>query len=818
VGETLPPAHSAWRVARWLLVLLAAVWAVVAFSTVPGVRPRPGFVPLWDGWFQCAGYALAAVLAGQRAVAREHQRLLWSLVAAALGLRAFAFVWTIAVLDRPPPYPSLADVCWLLSGLLLVAALWLLARAHLPRTSRTLVLDAVLGGLTVAAVAVASLYGTLVSLSLPGTPTDVVATNLAYPLIDVAQLILIVGLLTATQWRVAPAVLAMSLGIVAMAVVDCVFLYLASTGQYRPGSVLTPLSLGGTALVALAAWLAERAPRRAARDGTAGLVVPVLLALVCVGVLIYDATRTVPIAGTIFAAAGIVVAIVRGYVTLTGDREAATATIDAQQRDLERFQALVGASTDFIGIADTSGRLVYLNPAGRSMVGLSPDVDVTHTVVGDYLTDEAMEVWRRVRQPEVLRRGHWEGESSLRDQRGDAIPVVASTFAIRDPDSDEVQLIATVQRDISERKAAEQDLRRFGSLVEASADFIAIAGVDGRVQYVNPGGRDLVGLPPDTDVTETTIADYLTEDGVRASLEIEQPAVVAEGHWEGESTLRDLRGGPPIPVAINSFLVSHPDSGEPWLLATVQRDISDRIASQREVQALADERQLLLGHLVQAQEDERARIAADVHDDSVQSLAAVELRLSLLQKEIAERQPDLLPTLESLRGTVRGATDRLRHLLFDLESPAQQHDLSSALSEAAAYVLEDAVRWRVEGDGGRDLEVATRVTAYRIAKEAMVNVRKHAAAHRVVIGLHDRDGGVEVSVVDDGRGFDPADAADRPGHLGLPGMRDRATVAGGSVVVESAEGAGTTVRLWLPDHAGDGDHRPAAQEGPGAST
>ena len=67
----------------------------------------------------------------------------------------------------------------------------------------------------------------------------------------------------------------------------------------------------------------------------------------------------------------------------------------------------------------------------------------------------------------------------------------------------------------------------------------------------------------------------------------------------------------------------------------------------------------------------------------------------------------------------------------------------------------------------------------------MVNVRKHAEAHRVVIGLRDRDGGVEVSVVDDGRGFDPAGAGDRPGHLGLPGMRDRATVAGGSVVVES---------------------------------
>ena len=104
-----------------------------------------------------------------------------------------------------------------------------------------------------------------------------VATNLAYPLVDVAQLVLITGMLAATQWRVAPAPLSMSLGIVAMAVVDCVFLYLAAAGLFRPGTVLTPLSLGGTALVALAAWLSERGRRRPPLEGPVGLVVPVLL-------------------------------------------------------------------------------------------------------------------------------------------------------------------------------------------------------------------------------------------------------------------------------------------------------------------------------------------------------------------------------------------------------------------------------------------------------------------------------------------------------------------------------------------------------------
>ena len=340
------------------------------------------------------------------------------------------------------------------------------------------------------------------------------------------------------------------------------------------------------------------------------------------------------------AAVGIALAMVRAYATLTGDRKAAGTLIAATQEELERFRALVETSQDFIAIAETSGRLVYVNPAGRRLVGLPVDLDVSTVTVPDLLPPAGRRAWHEVRLPALTGPGSWQGESMLRNvETGVDVPVASSGFVIRDPATGSASLLGTVQRDVSERRAAEQELLRFSSLVEASGDFIAIAGVDGRVQYVNPGGRAIVGLDPHADVTSTTIADYLTEEGLRASVEIEQPAVVAEGHWEGESTLRDLRGGSPTPVAINSFLVNHPETQQPWLLATVQRDISERITAEREIRELADQRQVLLGHLVRAQEAERARIAADVHDDSVQSLAAVELRLALLQAELRREQP-----------------------------------------------------------------------------------------------------------------------------------------------------------------------------------
>ncbi len=937
-GETpLTPRRAATLVSRPLLVLLAVACLGVTVSVVPGVRPVPGFSPLWDGGFQVAGYLLTAVVAGLRVLGDPRRRVLWSLVTAALALRAFAFVWSIYVLGRPPPYPSLSDACWLLSGGLLVVALGLLVRDQLPRTSRTILLDSLLGGLTAAAAAVSLLYPTLVALTQGGTPRAVVATNLAYPLIDVAQLVLVAGLVSVSGWRLSPSVTSIGVGVVALAVVDCVFLYLAAVGLFRPGTVLTPLSLVGTSLVALAGWLSDRVPRRRSREGGAGLVLPAALALVNVAVLLHGAPRSTSTLGPLLAAGGVAVALLRIYVTLVVDRQVADETIAVQQVELERFRALVETSSDFIAMAEPGGRLVYVNPAGRAMVGLSDDVEITTVAVTDLLPPEGQDGWEQIRFPALARLGQWQGESALLDLRtGDPVPVASSSFVIRDPVTGAGQLLGTVQRDISERKRAEEELLRFSALVAASSDFIAIAGVDGMVQYLNAAGREMVGLDPEVDVTTTTIADYLTEEGLRASLEVEQPAVVSEGHWEGESTLRDLRGGPPTPVAINSFLIRHPDSGEPWLLATVQRDISERkraemslvrfgslieasgdliaiagldgrlqymnpagralvglspdvditttevadflaedripfardverpaiihqgqwqgestlrdlrggpdipvavnsflirdpdtgepwlmatvnrdisqrIATEAAIQDLADQRQVLLGHLVEAQEAERARIAADVHDDSVQALAAVELRLALLQRELADGQPDLLTTVEALRGSVRGATERLRHLLFDLESPAQRTDLRTALSDAASYLFGDAgVVWRVEGDRGADVLEGTRVTAYRIAKEAMTNVSKHAAARHVRVAVAERDGGVEVSVVDDGTGFDPSLVVDRPGHLGLPGMVDRATVAGGAVEVVSAPGEGTTVTIRLPGSVGDpadGDHR-----------
>ena len=466
---------------------------------------------------------------------------------------------------------------------------------------------------------------------------------------------------------------------------------------------------------------------------------------------------------------------------------------------LVKFQALADASDNLVAITDDADTFVYTNPrVTRS------GIQVSSLDVWSAATAYAGESVSQDIRGGLESTGRWSGDIDIA-AAGSAMVGHLDAFRLSHPETGVALGTAWIVIDVTELRATEAalraanaDLGQFKALVEASTDFIAIAGMDGDVRYVNPAGREMVGLDPDVDVTTTSIADYLTPEGIRASAEIEQPAVIAHGHWEGESTLRNRRG-PAVPVAIGSFLIRDAHSGEPFALATVQRDLSERLAAEAALRELAEQRQSLLTRLVDAQEAERTRIAADVHDDPVQALAAVDLRLGLLQRRLQERSPELLESLEPLRASVTGATERLRALLFDLGPPDFHDGLSGALSTAAEATFEGTgTRWTVQADQEPDVPDAVRAVAYRICVEALTNARKHAHASQVTIAVRASDGGIEVSVADDGSGLGPDPMRSHPGHRGLLNMQDRAAIAGGWCTLSSPVDGGTLVTTWLP--------------------
>lgn len=215
----------------------------------------------------------------------------------------------------------------------------------------------------------------------------------------------------------------------------------------------------------------------------------------------------------------------------------------------------------------------------------------------------------------------------------------------------------------------------------------------------------------------------------------------------------------------------------------------------------AAEPRRLASMLIAAQEAERRRISEDIHDDTLQVLGAVQLRLEMVLGEIAE--PGLHEEVRELAEIVAAATSRLRRLTFDLRPPMlNEHGLAETL-RSSLRELEDerGIAWELEDRLSAEPDDEPRAVLFRIAQEALTNVRKHADATHVLVGLHDVDGGVLVVIRDDGggvRGAAGAAAEPLPGHLGLQTMRERAELAGGSFGVSSREGSGTSVEVWIP--------------------
>ena len=210
-------------------------------------------------------------------------------------------------------------------------------------------------------------------------------------------------------------------------------------------------------------------------------------------------------------------------------------------------------------------------------------------------------------------------------------------------------------------------------------------------------------------------------------------------------------------------------------------------------------RRALLRRLVHAQEEERRAIASDIHDDSIQAMFAVGLRLFALREALHD--PAQVEQVDRIQQNVQQSTDRLRHLLFELRPAAlDEGGLPAALRQYLDTMKqESAIEVALETALERSPASETQVIAYRIAQEALANVRKHARARRVECAVSAVDEGILTRIVDDGVGFDGSRNGSVPGHLGLIAMRERAEMAGGWFRITSSAGQGCVVEYWIPD-------------------
>jgi signal transduction histidine kinase len=221
-------------------------------------------------------------------------------------------------------------------------------------------------------------------------------------------------------------------------------------------------------------------------------------------------------------------------------------------------------------------------------------------------------------------------------------------------------------------------------------------------------------------------------------------------------------------------------------------NVAERDASLRESR---EQLRRLSKRLLTIQEQERVRIAREVHDELGQALTAMKIDL----QQIARRHAVLEEPLTPVAHTIDSIVDLVRRIAGDLR-PAILDDLgiSAALEQQLRRLRESTgIETALTVSEEPELDMLTGATFYRITREALANVVRHAGASRVEVSLATRGGTAVLEIRDDGRGITPEEIA-APSSLGLLGIRERAELLGGSVAIEGRSGEGTVLTVTLP--------------------
>ena len=472
-------------------------------------------------------------------------------------------------------------------------------------------------------------------------------------------------------------------------------------------------------------------------------------------------------------------------------------TLSPQPRTVESLallEAITSSPAVGFGLVDRDCRIVRLNPMLAAIAGGTVEEQIGRTVAEavPHLWPQLEAALRHVLESgeDVVNHELWvKGAGGGADRH-----CLASFHAARDA-AGEVAGVAAIVFDVTERWRAE----RFSEqLIETSNAIVLVLDSEANVVDFNRAGEEITG--------------YAREELVGRNWDVVVPRDRYPEVWDFHRRL--LAGGeqrhanPILTKAAEERFILWQNSrlierGEVVGTVSFGIDVTESVSARREAERsleqlrVADrDRRLLLERLVHAQEEERQRIARDVHDEPIQVLVALSLRLDMLAGTTDD--PEVISALSEAQRTARATIASLRSLTFELHPPIlDRQGLASALRvQLEQMQQETGTQFELTSEETGPPTPETSAIAYRIAQEALTNVRKHACAQHVTVDLRGDEHALVVRIADDGRGFQGR--PDEPGHLGLVTMRERAEMAGGWFRLESDDGRGTVVEFLLP--------------------
>lgn len=317
----------------------------------------------------------------------------------------------------------------------------------------------------------------------------------------------------------------------------------------------------------------------------------------------------------------------------------------------------------------------------------------------------------------------------------------------------------------------------------------------GLVLDVNERYADLVGYAREELIGRTVYElDIWAEaaEGERFLAELRRRGTIQEVEGRFRRKSGEIRD-----VLIASELVSV--SGEPTVLGMLI-DITEQKRNERALQRSGEQLRALSARLQRIREEERIRIARELHDEIGGFLTVLKLDLSRLSAELGPDADEIRRRLDSMAVTVVSAIGSVRRICSDLRPSLLDHiGLGAAVEwQLAELHSKTGIRYTLSGSIEDDRIDAERATAaFRILQEALTNVVRHAEAKRVTVRVSTEDESLRLEIRDDGRGIDPESVA-APTALGLLGMHERVVPFGGSVDVRRAAHRGTVVEVRMP--------------------
>jgi PAS domain S-box-containing protein len=476
--------------------------------------------------------------------------------------------------------------------------------------------------------------------------------------------------------------------------------------------------------------------------------------------------------------------------------EASDLRVDAALRESEeRFRLAMNHVACGVYTLDNQGLVTYVNPAAEALFGWANAEltgkkmhDVTHYKRPDgtpFPSSDCHDLRTLQRGTEIR-----EHEDMFIRKDGSFFPVVFSASALK-KDGKVIGLVVTF-RDDTQRKQTEAALReseeRFRLVANSAPVMLWMSGIDARCNYFNQGWLEFTGRTIEAEVGDGW-AELVHEDDLERCLTTYSRAFDRREAFQMEYRLLRHDGqyrwifdqGVPRLAADGSFL-GYIGSGI---------DVTERKLAEGTMSTMSQK-------LIQAQEDERSRLARELHDDINQRIAFLAMTLDGLKQRLPS--PDLVKEVGAIRKQVGDLSSDIQALSHRLHSP--KLELLGLRKAIASLCRELSERQAVNIEFHTDkvpeiLPEDVSLCLFRILQEALQNALKHSGARQFRVWLRNRVNGLELVVQDSGRGFDPEHVIHGPG-LGLTSMRERLKPFGGSLSIESKPQHGTTIYARVP--------------------